>query len=100
MASVKTSCAGRYACVNLTNFSTIEFRIFRGTLKYNTLIDTLESVEELCSAAISCSDEEMSELMWTEFVTRLSPQRHLELIEYLKERRLYVNEPLSAVEEV
>lgn len=98
--SAKTSCAGRYACVNLTNYSTIEFRIFRGTLKYNTLIATLELVAELCSVAISCSDEEMSELTWTEFVARLSPQRHPELIQYLKERRLYVNEPLSAAEEV
>ncbi|WP_312939717.1 amidoligase family protein [Oscillibacter sp.] len=98
--SAKESCAGRYACVNLTNFSTIEFRIFRGTLKYNTLIATLELVEELCSVAISCSDGEMSELTWTEFVSHLSPQRCPELIQYLKERRLYVNEPLSAAEEV
>ena len=98
--SAKSSCAGRYACVNLTNFSTIEFRIFRGTLKYNTLIATLELVEELCSVAISCSDGEMSELTWTEFVSHLSPQRCPELIQYLKERRLYVNEPLSAAEEV
>ncbi|MEA4993191.1 MAG: amidoligase family protein [Oscillibacter sp.] len=98
--SAKASCTGRYACVNFTNYSTIEFRIFRGTLKYNTLIATLELVEELCSVAISCSDGEMSELTWTKFVSHLSPQRYPELIQYLKERRLYVNEPLSAAEEV
>jgi hypothetical protein len=33
--------AGRYTCVNLQNDSTVEFRIFRGILKYNTLIATL-----------------------------------------------------------
>lgn len=97
--SAKTSCAERYVCVNLTNDCTIAFRIFRGTLKYNPLIATLEFVEELCSAAIPYSDEEMSELTWREFVSYLSPQRNPELIQYLKERRLYVNEPLSAAEE-
>lgn len=96
--SAKTSCAERYVCVNLTNDCTIEFRIFRGTLKYNPLIATLELVEEFCSVAISCSDREMSELTWREFVSYLSPQRNPELIQYLKERRLYVNEPLSATE--
>ena len=32
---------GRYTCVNLQSRDTIEFRMFRGTLKYNTLIATL-----------------------------------------------------------
>ena len=40
----KKGSVGRYTCVNLTNFHTIEFRIFRGTLKYNTLIATLQMV--------------------------------------------------------
>ena len=31
----------RYTCVNLVPHSTIEFRLFRGTLKYNTIIATL-----------------------------------------------------------
>ena len=100
MDAAKNSHAGRYTCVNLTNYATIEFRIFRGTLKYNTLIATLELVEELCSVAISYSDTEMSEMTWMEFVSSLQPERTPELIQYLKERRLYVNEPLSAAEEV
>ena len=97
--SAKKSCAGRYTCVNLTNYDTIEFRIFRGTLKTNTLIATLELVEELCSVAVSLSDEGMAELTWTEFVSKLSPNKYPELIQYLKERRLYVNEPVNAAEE-
>ncbi len=31
---------GRYAAVNLMNYATIEFRVFRGTLKLNTLRKT------------------------------------------------------------
>lgn len=37
MDHVKESGAGRYASVNLTNDATIEFRIFRGTLRYTNL---------------------------------------------------------------
>ena len=36
MESAKDSRAGRYTAVNLTNEETVEIRIFRGTLKYNT----------------------------------------------------------------
>ena len=49
----------RYTCVNLQNDSTIEFRIFRGTLKYNTLIATLQLIERICDVAIFLSDEEL-----------------------------------------
>lgn len=91
--------AGRYTCVNLTNYDTIEFRIFRGTLKVNTLIATLELVEELCSVAICYSDEDLASLTWTEFVSRLPSGKYPELIQYLKERRLYVNEPVDTAGE-
>lgn len=98
--SAKKASAGRYTCVNLTNYDTIEFRIFRGTLKYNTLLATLELVEELCSVACCYSDEDMAELTWTEFVSMLPGEKYPELIQYLKERRLYVNESVSMLEEV
>ena len=99
MDIAKNASAGRYTCVNLTNEGTIEFRIFRGTLKYNTLIATLELVDELCSLAGFCSDDEMADLTWSEFVSGLDRDRYPELIQYLKERRLYVNEPVPDVEE-
>ncbi len=47
---------GRYSSVNLENYNTIEFRIFRGTLKYNTLIATLQLVNRVCDVAIRLSD--------------------------------------------
>ena len=99
MDVAKHASAGRYTCVNLTNSDTVEFRIFRGTLKYNTLIATLELVEEICTAAMYYTDEELAELSWTDFVSRLTPGKHQELITYLKERRLYVNEPLAEEED-
>lgn len=51
MEHVKKGRCNRYTCVNLTNEDTIEFRIFRGTLKYNTLIATLQMVNRICDVA-------------------------------------------------
>lgn len=88
---------GRYSCVNLQNWNTIEFRIFRGTLKQNTLIATLQLVNWICDMAISFSDEEIKAMPWTTFVSGCQSP---ELVQYLKERRLYVNEPVEKEEEV
>ena len=88
---------GRYSAVNLCNHATIEFRLFRGTLKYNTLIATLQMVNRICEVAFSCSDEEMQHLSWSTFVTAITEP---ELIQYLKERRLYVNEEITPEEEL
>lgn len=91
---------GRYACVNLTNCDTIEFRAFRGTLKYNTLIATLQFVDRICRVAIALSEKEIKDLSWPEFVLRVTDDDTPELIRYLKERRLYTNEPVAAEWEV
>ena len=98
LANVKKAYdRGRYTCVNLTNRDTIEFRMFRGTLKYNTLIATLQLVDRICDVAIYLSDDELKALSWTSFVSGCQAP---ELVRYLKERRLYVNEPVMAEVEV
>ena len=91
---------GRYACVNLTNYDTIEFRAFRGTLKYNTLIATLQFVARICKVALSMSEEGIQALGWPQLVLLLTDRSTPELIQYLKERRLYINEPVAAEGEV
>jgi len=93
----KDHSAGRYVCVNLLNSDTIEFRIFRGTLKYNTLIATLELVDRIIDCALFLSDEEMQQMSWTTFVAGCQTP---ELVQYLKERRLYINDPVDCSEEV
>lgn len=95
--NAKKNYAGRYTCVNLTNYHTIEFRIFRGTLKYNTLIATLQLVNRICCLAENLSDKEITDLNWCDFVSEITEP---ELITYLKERRLYVNEPVESEEEL
>ena len=96
MDKAKKNCCGRYAAVNLCNYHTVEFRMFRGTLKHNTMIAALQLVNEICNAAFSMSDEEMQRLSWSEFVSVLDEP---ELIQYLKERNLYINEKVEESEE-
>ena len=82
---------------NLTNKNTIEFRIFRGTLKYNTLVATLQLLDRICDVALFMSDDELKAMSWTTFVSGCTQP---ELVQYLKERRLYVNEPVESEAEV
>ena len=93
----KKGYGGRYSSVNLENRATIEFRIFRGTLKFNTFIATLQLVNRICDVALSLSDEELQAMSWTTFAAGCQEK---ELIQYLKERRLYVNEPITTEEEI
>lgn len=89
----KSAHVGRYTSVNLTNKNTIEFRIFRGTLKHNTLIATLQLLDRICDVALFMSDEQVKAMSWTTFVSGCTQP---ELVQYLKERRLYVNEPVES----
>ena len=77
----------------------MEIRIFRGTLKYNTLIATLEMVDAICENVICHTDDELHGQSWADFVVSINPE-YIELIRYLKERQLYVNEPVAEEEEV
>lgn len=60
--NAKKKGSGRYTCVNLLNCSTIEFRIFRGTLKYSTFIATLQLVNKICDLATDMKDDELTSL--------------------------------------
>ena len=79
------------------NYATIEFRLFRGTLKYNTLIAALELVNEICDLAIHLTDDGIAKMSWSEFVEAIEAP---ELITYLKERKLYINETIENEEDV
>jgi hypothetical protein len=97
MDKAKKGNLGRYAAVNLCNRNTIEFRLFKGTLKYNTLIAAIELVNKICDIATDMTDDEIQLLSWSEFVSTLTEP---ELIQYLKERNLYINEEITTEEEM
>ena len=54
-------------------------------------------VDRICDAALFLSDEEMKALSWTTFAAGCQQP---ELVQYLKERRLYLNEPVESEVEV
>ena len=62
MDHAKSYHYGRYTCVNLTNEDTVEIRIFRGTLKYNTLAATIQLTDRLCDVVTCLNDEELRAL--------------------------------------
>ena len=68
------------------NYATIEFRLFRGTLKYNTLIAAIELVNAICDIAINLTDEGIANMSWSEFVGTL--------------RRLYINDDINTEEDL
>ena len=98
LEKAKKSSKGRYACVNITNANTVEIRLFRGTLKWNTFMATIELVDEICKNAVCLDDKEIHKQSWSDFVMGID-QSKIELVKYLKEKRLYVNEPVEAEEE-
>jgi hypothetical protein len=53
-------------------------------------------VDKICRTAMSLTEEALQNLSWSDFVSDI---KHPELIEYLKHKRLYINEELENVEE-
>ncbi len=96
--NAKDKQMGRYVAVNLTNADTVEFRLFRGTLNYNTFIATLQLVEEICQVCLALDDCDVEALSWSDFVADICGKT--ELINYLKSRRLYINEQTEESEEL
>jgi hypothetical protein len=58
----------------------------------------LQLIKHICTLAIILSDEDFENMSWSKFVLSIDPDDK-ELIEYLKTRRLYVNEEINESEE-
>ena len=85
------SCTDRYRAVNVTNEATIEFRLFRGTLKVGTLMATFQFVSGLCAVAKASSVGKLEKMTWYELcdaVIEACPTETVELESYLVEREL------------
>ena len=86
MKDAKNSGLGRYIAVNLEPLFTVELRIFRGTLRYNTFVATLQFVDKLCHDAIEMTDEQFQTMTWNDFAGSVKDMP--ELTEYLATRGL------------
>ena len=78
----------RYKAINLLNRNTIEFRLYRGTLKYNTFIATLQLTALICQLCKDADDDFIINLDW-EYIPELAKANgYNELMEYLKNKNL------------
>ncbi len=59
---------GRYEAVNLQNADTIEFRFFRGTLNRDTLIASMQLIDNLCVYALSHGVHEVLNSAWADLI--------------------------------
>ena len=85
------SCHDRYRAINVTNDHTIEFRLFRGTLKPSTLQATFQFVSGLCAVAKDATVGELDRMSWYELcdaIIEKCPVDATDLENYLIEREL------------
>lgn len=79
----------RYDAVNLTNSRTIEFRIFKGTLKREALIAALEFVNALAAYTAMCGECSVSDVShdaFMHFTQKRMPSETATLLAYVNNR--------------
>lgn len=65
---------GKRAALNLQHSNTIEFRMFRSTLKYETLLLTLELVQDVINFSKNISFEELEDMSWNDLMNTFSDE--------------------------
>ena len=63
---------GKKAALNLQHPNTIEFRMFRSTLKYETLLLTLELVQDIINFSKNISFEGLEDMSWNDLMDTFS----------------------------
>ncbi len=77
----------KYACVSLCRESTLEFRIFRGSLRYETFMAAIELVDSLVAFAARSTIDDVYDITWDELKEELS-EGYRFLSEYFEYRNL------------
>lgn len=75
----------RYMAVNLQNSSTVEFRLFRGTLKRDTICASMQLVSNLCKYAMTHTATECARAT---FIDIVNVEATSVLLDYCVSRRL------------
>jgi hypothetical protein len=76
----------RYKCINLQNPGTIEYRIFRGTLKRDTMIASIQYIDVLTRLSLTMTEEQIRALSWSDLKEVFNQKK--ELKNYLEKRGL------------
>ena len=88
-------CYERYHAVNLTNRNTIEFRMFRGTLKYNTFIATLQFCQNLIMTAKTKSVADIQSMQFTDLINTPELEQYWEEAQERKKPKTVNTEVVS-----
>jgi hypothetical protein len=84
-SKAKNTAKHRYKAINLQNTYTVEFRIFRGTLKQNTILASIQWIDVLIRY---CRETPLKDLFNVDWNDIFGNTEHAELTSYLKERNL------------
>ena len=76
----------RYYALNLSNSSTIEFRLLRGTLKYNTFMASFELLNNMSKIAKNTSAKNIDNLKFEDIILYGKNNKHLK--QYCLEKNL------------
>lgn len=82
----KKNANDRYRAINLCNRNTVEFRLFKGTLKKDTIIASIQWVDRIIQY---CRNTQLKDLFSTAWEDIFGSTEHAELTNYLKQRGLY-----------
>ena len=81
----KKTANHRYKAINLCNLNTVEFRIFKGTLKRDTIIASIQWIDVLIRYCRNTPLKDLFNVTWNDVFSNTG---HVELTEYLKQRNL------------
>ena len=85
--AVNTAKYDRYYAINLSNYDTVELRLWRGTLNENTFRATLQLTNRLVDIARTWSITDILTRTWDEVITSEYP----EINQYMEERTHVLN---------
>lgn len=82
----KKHAGDRYRAVNLCNYRTVEFRFFRGTLKRDTIIASIQWIDTIIRYCRNTPLKDLFNATWDDIFGNTG---YSELTNYLKQRNLY-----------
>jgi len=92
----KSKNSDKYGVVNLKHKDTVEIRIFKGTLNYNTFISTLEFVNKIVKFIKNIDIYNIQYITWNDIINEFS----IELNTYINEREKIEEEKRNKQKEV
>lgn len=84
----KSKNSDRYSIINLKNENTVEIRVYKGTLNYDTFINTIEFTKKICEYAKTIDIYNVGLVLWSDIEKDFSQQ----LKDYIEDRKKKTDE--------